>query len=91
MNGPDPASVAFLRRLAMSSDAAQHHHNAAEHLTQALFHHKQAQKFHESGQPERAAHHARLAEAHQHYASVYASEANKAYLNTYGHSRAAVA
>jgi molybdopterin-guanine dinucleotide biosynthesis protein A len=75
----------------MSLEAAQHHHNAAEHLTHAAYHHKQAQRLHEAGRHEQAAHHACLAQAHQHYASVYATEANKAYMNDYGHSRAAVA
>lgn len=72
----------------MSQEAAQHHHNAAEHFSQAAYHHKQAQKLHEAGRHEEAAHHAVLAQAHQHYASVYATEASKSYMNEHGHSRA---
>lgn len=71
----------------MSIEVAQHHHNAAEHLSQAAHHHKQAQRLHEVGRSEEAAHHALLAQAHQHYASVYGTEAAKAYMNEYGHSR----
>jgi hypothetical protein len=68
----------------MSVRVAQHHHNAAEHLTQAAFHHKQAQAHYEAGRPREALHHATLAQAHQHYASVWTAEANKAYLDEYG-------
>jgi hypothetical protein len=73
----------------MSIQVAQHHHNAAEHLTQAAFHHKQAQGLQEDGRYKEAAHHAFLAQAHQHYANVYATEASKAYMGEYGHSKAA--
>jgi len=75
----------------MSIEVAQHHHNAAEHLNQAAYHHKQAQRLHEAGRYEQAAHHALLAQAHQHFASTYASEAAKAYLSEYGHSSTSVA
>jgi hypothetical protein len=76
----------------MSTQAAHHHHNAAEHLTQAAFHHKQAQAHYEAGRQREALHHATLAQAHQHYASVWSVEASKAYLDACGTStRAAVA
>jgi hypothetical protein len=73
----------------MSMQVAQHHHNAAEHLSQSAYHHKEAQRLQENGRYKEAAHHAFLAQAHQHYADVYAAEANKAYMDSYGHSRAA--
>ena len=76
----------------MSKDLATHHHNAAEHLEQALFNHKEAQKFYESGNVERAVHHAYLAQAHVQYATVYSTEAAKAYMSyQVGKRRAAAA
>lgn len=72
----------------MSTRAAQYHHNAAEHLTQAAFHHKLAQRHQEEGRCKEAAHHAFLAQAHQHYANVYTTEASKAYLDDHGHAKA---
>jgi len=75
----------------MSQEAAQHHHNASEHFSQAAYHHKQAQRLHEVGRYHEAAHHANLAQAHAHYGSVYATEAIKTYMNEYGHSRSALA
>jgi hypothetical protein len=73
----------------MSIQVAQHHHNAAEHLAQAAFHHKQAQKHQEEGRNKDAAHHAFLAQAHQHYADVYSTEASKAYLDAHASNKAA--
>jgi hypothetical protein len=70
----------------MSIQVAQHHYNAAEHLTQAAFHHKEAQRHQEQGRYKEAAHHAFLAQAHQHYATLYTNEAGKAYLDAYGES-----
>ena len=68
----------------MSTRAAQYHHNAAEHLTQAAFHHRLAQKHQEEGRYKEAAHHALLAQAHQHYAHTYTTEAAKAHLDAHG-------
>ena len=78
----------------MSVQIASHHHNAAEHLSQAAFHHKQAQAHFEAGRQREGLHHAMLAQAHQQYASVYTIEANKAYLDAHAHgsgTRAAAA
>lgn len=75
----------------MSKELATHHHNAAQHLEQALLNHKEAQRFYENGNVERAVHHAYLAEAHVHYATVYSEEAVKAYLNYHVGKRRAAA
>jgi hypothetical protein len=69
----------------MSVQVASHHHNAAEQLSQAAFHHKQAQAHFEAGRQSEGLHHAMLAQAHQHYANVWANEASKAYLDAQAH------
>ena len=45
----------------MSRKAAEHHRKASEHHTQAAHHHGEAAKHHESGQHEKAGHHANAA------------------------------
>jgi hypothetical protein len=42
----------------MSKKAAEHHKKASEHHSHAARHHGEAAKHHESGQHEKAAHHA---------------------------------
>jgi hypothetical protein len=58
-------------------------------LTPAAFHYKEAQKHQEEERYKEATHRAFLAQAQQHYANVYTTEASKAYLDAYGQSRAA--
>jgi hypothetical protein len=45
----------------MSKKAAEHHKKASEHHSHAAHHHGEAAKHHESGQHEKAAHHAHTA------------------------------
>src|ERR1019366_3790415 len=44
----------------MSKKAAESHKKASEHLTHAAHHHTEAAKHHETGQHEKAAHHAMM-------------------------------
>jgi hypothetical protein len=59
---------------------AEYHHKAAEHHEHAARHHKDAAKHHESGNHEKAAHDALLAQGHSHHATYYECEAAKSYV-----------
>jgi len=56
---------------------AEHHKKAAEHHEQAAHHHRQAAQHHESGNDEKAGHHAHVAQGHHLNATHHAEEAAK--------------
>jgi hypothetical protein len=68
----------------MSKKAADHHHKASEHHEKAAFHHAEAAKHHLMNAFEKAAHHASLAQAHQHHATHQTGEALQAHLTDHG-------
>jgi hypothetical protein len=84
------ASVFLLKRLrlhrrqSMSKKAAESHKKASEHLTHAAHHHTEAAKHHETGQHEKAAHHAHIARAHATHAREHSENAAKAHLEEHG-------
>ena len=49
-----------------------HHHEAAKHLDEAARHHREAAKHAETGQHEKASHHAHLAHGHKLHAIEHA-------------------
>src|SRR5471030_1443776 len=73
----------------MSKKAADHHRKASEHFEQAALHHTEAATYHATNAYEKAAHHAYLAQAHQHHATHHAGEALQAHLNDHGSSPSA--
>lgn len=75
----------------MTRHPAEHHSKAADHHEHAARHHREAAKYHEGGNDEKAAHHALLAQGHAHYATHYATEAAKAYVEQMRSVKAAFA
>jgi len=59
---------------------AKHHDAAAKHFAEAARHHRQAAKLYQSGESEKASHHAHIAYAHHLHAEQHAEEAAKDHL-----------
>ena len=58
---------------------SNHHRDAAAHYELAARHHREAAKFHDAGNPEKAAYHSYVAQAHHLMAEEEAAEAMKHY------------
>jgi hypothetical protein len=68
----------------MANQTAEHNTRAAERSGHAQKHHQQAAKHHESGNHEKATHHAQVAQGHQTQATHHANEAAKSHGEHHG-------
>lgn len=66
--------------------AAKHHDAAAQYYEEAARQHREASKYYQSGDHEKAGHHAHLAYAHHLHAEQHAAEAAKAQIKNHGGS-----
>jgi hypothetical protein len=69
---------------AMSKAHHEHHASAAEHHEHAAHHHREAARHYESGDHEKAGHHAHVAHGHGVHATHHAHEAAKHHAEHHG-------